>query len=210
MGSFRNVIIAAAFGIVGCLPHPHEAGHAEPRHNEHVPARRRAPDPQLDLAAARVDVRANTDLGCRTEVLGLVDVHEDVETTEEALLELKRRAAELGAEVVVGVDFGHGDGSEKTHLSGMAVRCRDLVRGRAYDVLGTIEVAGEMGREEDAFARLKERAREMKADLVIDVAFDHGEAGHGPTKLRGRAIRFRPAIHATEATTTSSGQRSQP
>lgn len=122
---------------------------------------------------------------------GVVDVHEGVGTTEQALRELKLRAAELGAEAIVGVDFEHGDGQEATHLSGMAVRCRDLIRGRAYEVVGPVEVPGAMGGEEEAFRKIKERARELRADLLIDVAFDHGEAGRGPTKLRATAIRFR-------------------
>lgn len=143
------------------------------------------------MAAQSVRVMARNDLGCRIEVLGLVDVHEDVGTSEQALGELKMRAAELGAEAVVGVDFEHGDGHEATHLSGMAVRCHDMIRGRAYDVIGSIEVPGSMGGEEEAFRRVKERGREMGADLLIDVAFDHGEGGRGPTKLRARAIRFR-------------------
>lgn len=167
----------------GCVPPHHDADH---------PGRRaRVPDPQLEMAAQSVRVMARNDLGCRIEVLGLVDVHEGVGTSEEALGELKLRAAELGAEAVVGVDFEHGDGHEATHLSGMAVRCRDLIRGRAYDVIGSIEVPGSMGGEEEAFRRVKERGREMGADLLIDVAFDHGEASRGPTKLRATAIRFR-------------------
>ena len=136
---------------------------------------------------------ARNDLGCRPEVLGLVDVHEDVANATEALKELKLRAAELGAEAVIGVDFEHGDGHEATHLSGMAVRCRDLIRGRSYDVIGKVEVPGAMGGEEEAFRQLREKARELRADLLIDVTFDHGEAGRGRTKLRGTAIRFRSA-----------------
>lgn len=39
--------------------------------------------------------------------------------------------------------------------------------------------------------RLKERGRELRADLLVAVVFDHGEGGRGPTKLAARAIRFR-------------------
>lgn len=174
----------------GCLP-PHEAEHGGSTGHRGHARKARAPDPQLELAAQNVRVMARNDLGCRTEVLGLVDVHEDVGTTEQALNELKLRAAELGAEAVLGVDFEHGDGHDATHLSGMAVRCRDLIRGRAYDVVASVEVPGAMGGEEEAFRRLKVRARELRADVLIDVAFDHGEAGRGPTTLRAKAIRFR-------------------
>ena len=188
-GSFLLLLAASS----GCLPPHHDAEHGGSTGHGGAHARRRArvPDPQLEMAAQNVRVMARNDLGCRTEVLGLVDVHEDVGTTEQALGELKMRAAELGAEAVVGVDFEHGDGHEATHLSGMAVRCRDLIRGRTYEVVGSIEVPGAMGGEEEAFRKIKERGRELRADLLIDVAFDHGEAGRGPTKLRATAIRFR-------------------
>jgi uncharacterized protein YbjQ (UPF0145 family) len=48
-----------------------------------------------------------------------------------------------------------------------------------------------MGDEEEAFRRIKQRARQLRADLLIEVAFEHGESGRGPTRLRAKAIRFR-------------------
>jgi uncharacterized protein YbjQ (UPF0145 family) len=42
---------------------------------------------------------------------------------EAALDVVRRRAAELGADAVVGVEFHHGEGDgQPTHLSGLAVR----------------------------------------------------------------------------------------
>ncbi len=181
------VLVSTLFALVGCMPL--HGGHGDVI--AHAPKRLRVPDPQLEEAARAVRVMSRNDLGCRPEVLGLVDVHEEMESTEQALGELRMRAAELGAEAVIGVDFEHGEGHEATHLSGMAVRCRDLIRGRTYDVIADVEVPGTMGEEEEAFVRLKERGRELRADLLVDVAFDHGEAGRGPTKLRAKAVRFR-------------------
>lgn len=190
-------ILLIVFGQMGCMPPHHGIEHAgESSHGSHESARLtpRAPDPQLEEAARRVRVMPRNDLGCRLEVLGLVDVHEGVANAAEALDELKLRAAELGGEAVIGVDFEHGSGHEATHLSGMAVRCRDLLRGRSYDVIANVEVPGDMGHEDDAFRRLKEKGRELRADLLIDVGFDHGEAGNGLTKLRAKAIRFRQGV----------------
>lgn len=194
--------------ILGCMP-PHHAGdehraveHAsgtESGHGHRPNVERRVRDPAVVDAASRVRVLARNDLTCRTEVLGLVDVHENVASVEQALGELKLRGAELGAEAVVGVDFEHGDGHEATHLSGMAVRCRDLIRGRQYDVIADVEVPGDMSGEEEAFRRIKLRARELRADLLIDVAFEHGENGRGPTRLRAKAIRFREGEASTAA-----------
>ena len=57
------------------------------------------------------------------EVVGVVDAHEKMGHHDEALAHLKARAAALGANAVVGVEFHHGEGEgEPTHLSGLAVR----------------------------------------------------------------------------------------
>ena len=149
-------------------------------------------DPSVIAAAQHVRVIQNDQLGCPSEVLGLVDIHEPVATVDRALEVLKRKAAKLGAEAVIGVEFHHGEpGEEPTHLSGMAVRCNDLIKGRTYDVLGRIEVPGKMGDEDDAERELLARAGAMGADLVIGMGFEHGEGGDQPTKVWGTAIRFR-------------------
>ena len=149
-------------------------------------------DPSVIAAAQHVRVIQNDQLGCPSEVLGLVDIHEPVATVDRALEVLKRKAAKLGAEAVIGVEFHHGEpGEEPTHLSGMAVRCNDLIKGRTYDVLGRIEVPGKMGDEDDAERELMARAGAMGADLIIGMGFEHGEGGDQPTKVWGTAIRFR-------------------
>ena len=167
----------------GCMPPatPHEAA----EHDE-------APDPRLEdpsvVAASRsVKVLPGT-LACAIEVLGVVDVHEKVRDTDQALDRLRRRAALLGAEAVIGVELEHGEGgAEKTHLSGTAVRCNDLLRGRSYDVLSSIEVTGEMEHEDEAMAAFKAKARALGANLILDVHFEHGEGDR--TKITGTAVR---------------------
>lgn len=64
--------------------------------------------------------------------------------------------------------------------------------GRSYDVLGEIEGVAPMGHEEQADDRMKERARELHADLIINVEFHHWE-GDAAIRSTGRAIRFRPS-----------------
>ena len=109
----------------------------------------------------------------------------------EALDVLRQKAARLGADKVIGVEFHHGEaGEEPSHLSGVAVRCRAFLQGRRYDVLGTIDVRGNMGSEERALAELKSRAFALHADLVIGVQFEHGEGEGKPSRLTGTAIRF--------------------
>ncbi len=65
------------------------------------------------------------DIACPAEVVGLVDVHASAPGLEFALDELRRRAFDLGASAVLGVEYhhGHGDEDEPLHLSGLGVRC---------------------------------------------------------------------------------------
>ncbi len=165
------------------LAEAHE-GHGAAEHDE--PPDPRLQDPTVINAAARVKVLPGS-LDCTSEVLGLVDVHEPVKSTAEGLELLRRRAAVLGAEAITGVEFEHGEGgAEKTHLSGTAVRCRDLLHGRKYDVIGKIEATGEMEHEDDAFASLKKTATARGANLILEVRFEHGEGDK--TKITGTAV----------------------
>ena len=155
-----------------------------------------APPPDdrvLQAAAARVKVMQTGDLGCKMQSLGLVDVHEPMKTEEAALDLLRRRAAALGAEGVMGVEFHHGEGgNEPTHLSGIAVKCNDLMKGRAYDVLEKMDIAGGMGEEDEAYDKMRVRAFEtLHADLIIEISFEHGEGANAKTHVYGTAIKFR-------------------
>ncbi len=149
-------------------------------------------DTSLDPAFRSVKVMQNDQLGCASEVLGLVDIHMPVKTEDQALEVLKRKAAKLGAPAVINVAFHHGEpGEEPTHLSGIAVRCNDLIKGRPFDTLGNIDVVAEMGKEDDGETELLRRAREMGADVVSDIQFEHGDGEGKPTHVRGIAIRFK-------------------
>jgi uncharacterized protein YbjQ (UPF0145 family) len=152
----------------------------------------RASDSALLTAAARVKVLQTGGLGCEMQSLGIVDVHEPMKTEQAALDLLKRRAAALGAEGVMGVEFHHGEGGgETTHLSGIAVKCSDLLRGRSYDVLEKIDIAGGMGEEDEAYDKMKQRAAQIHADLIIDISFEHGEGVGAKTHVYGTAIKLR-------------------
>ena len=75
------------------------------------------------LPASRVLVLQSTHTEGLTEVVGVVDVHAEMGGQEAALEALKRKAEQMGADAVVGVEFHHGHGEEEpTHLSGLAVR----------------------------------------------------------------------------------------
>jgi uncharacterized protein YbjQ (UPF0145 family) len=148
-------------------------------------------DPTERARSRSVVVVPQNDAGCESEALGLVDVHRGARTQEQALDVLRQKAARLGAERVIGVEFHHGEtGEEPSHLSGVAVRCRAFMQGRRYDVLGTIDIRGGTGGEERALAELKARGFALHADLVIGVQFEHGEGEGKPSRLTGTAIRF--------------------
>jgi uncharacterized protein YbjQ (UPF0145 family) len=166
-------------------PSDHDDDHDDD-HDESV-----ASDPATVARSRLVLVVPQNSAGCESEVLGLVDVHKGQRTEEQALDVLKRKAASIGAEKVIGVEFHHGEaGAEPTHLSGVAVRCHDFLQGRRYEVIGQIDVSGKMRREEDALSELKARARALHADLILGVKFEHGEGEGAPTRVTGTAIRF--------------------
>jgi hypothetical protein len=73
--------------------------------------------------ASNVLVLQTTKLDRYAEVVGVVDVHESMGDERVALQRLREKAAAMGADAVIGVEFHHGEGDgEPTHLSGMAVR----------------------------------------------------------------------------------------
>lgn len=72
---------------------------------------------------SKVLVLQGTHLDRPAEVIGVVDAHLAVGDQDAALAALRRRALDMGADAVVGVEFHHGEGAgEPIHLSGLAVR----------------------------------------------------------------------------------------
>jgi hypothetical protein len=73
--------------------------------------------------ANRIAVLPSSKADQPTEVLGIVDVHEPMVSEEAAVARLREKAAALGADAVLGVEFHHGEAAgEAVHLSGLAVR----------------------------------------------------------------------------------------
>lgn len=73
--------------------------------------------------ASRILVLQGTHLDRPAEVVGVVDAHLKVGDQDAALMVLRKRALDMGADAVVGVEFHHGEGTgEPIHLSGLAVR----------------------------------------------------------------------------------------
>ncbi len=59
------------------------------------------------------------------DILEVVDIHTQATSEDKGFDELRARAAQRGGDAVVGAEFEHGEGSEPSHLSGMAVRFLD-------------------------------------------------------------------------------------
>jgi uncharacterized protein YbjQ (UPF0145 family) len=191
----KPTILIFALALCGCDAFVAGEGAKAPNESENKYAKEEEEPvtPELEAKAAKVQVLQNADkLGCATEVIGLVDVHEPVKTVDEALHELRLDAARIDAQAVVGVEFHHGEpGEEPTHLSGEAVRCNDIVRGRAYDVLGAVRITHKMGDEAGLLREMKQKAKSMGADAILEVSFEHGEGGDEPLKMSGTAVRFK-------------------
>jgi len=72
---------------------------------------------------ANVLILQTTHLDRPAEVIGVIDTHMPMGQHDSALQVLRQRAAAMGADAVVGVEFHHGEAEgEPTHLSGLAVR----------------------------------------------------------------------------------------
>jgi hypothetical protein len=120
-------LLMTAIGCVEVGPAP-----VTPGASTQVASLERAPrdsEPDVDPGVASssdaggILVLQTTKLDRYAEVVGVVDVHEAMGTEQAALATLRRKAAAMGADAVVGVEFHHGEGEgEPTHLSGMAVR----------------------------------------------------------------------------------------
>ncbi|HEX7600012.1 MAG TPA: hypothetical protein VF316_00330 [Polyangiaceae bacterium] len=64
------------------------------------------------------------------EVIGVVDVPDATGTHDSGLALLRRRAAEMGADAVIGVEFHHdAREGQPTHVSGLAVRFKRTAPG---------------------------------------------------------------------------------
>jgi hypothetical protein len=81
------------------------------------------PEPKPGIDPSHVLVVESARLERPGEVIGVVDVPDTTGTRESGLALLKRRAAEMGADAVVSVEFHHGASEgQPTHVSGLAVR----------------------------------------------------------------------------------------
>jgi uncharacterized protein YbjQ (UPF0145 family) len=158
--------------------------------------------PRLADAAKNMVVLQAQDAGRPTEVIGVIDVHEPTGEHDAALQTLRERAALIGADAVLGIEFHHeGDEHDakeskeskdiETHLSGLAVRFRPVLQDRPYEVLGQVQVEAAMEHEDDGLRSLRDKGNDMNADAMLDVQFHHGEGKGGNTKLTAIAIRYR-------------------
>jgi hypothetical protein len=84
-----------------------------------------APPMPMTPRARSVQVFVDKRVPRPTEVLGVFDFHSASTSEDKGFDELRARAAAIGADAVIGAEFEHGEGSEPSHLSGMAVRFLD-------------------------------------------------------------------------------------
>jgi hypothetical protein len=89
------------------------------------------------------------------------------------------------------MEFHHGEGhGDRLHLSGIAVRYRELLRDEPYYVVGELDVVADMDHQERAVSELQRRGGQLHADLIIKINYRHGD-GSEPVHLTGTAIRYR-------------------
>lgn len=150
-----------------------------------------APEARIVTPRAVPLLHGASDRPC--EVLALVDEHARSDEGDEVLDRMRLEATRLGADAVIHVRFessADGEG-EVIHVTGTAVRYRDVVDGRAYEIVERIEVTDPRGREDHALERLRARAHRVHADLVLGVTFHH-DAATDTVAVTGTAVRFTP------------------
>ncbi len=135
----KRIALASALALVACGNEYHPDYHPEVRYaysqsinapttvfnsdNQSAPKHAELSSGGSGGDPSRVLVLEGKHLDRPAEVVGVVDAHEEMGKHEAALWALKTKAARLGADAVVGVEFHHGEGEgEPTHLSGLAVR----------------------------------------------------------------------------------------
>jgi hypothetical protein len=84
-----------------------------------------ASEPMLTPTERAVIVLVDKHVDRPTEVLGVFDFHTAETSEDKGFDELRRKAAAMGADAVIGAEFEHGDDGGPSHLSGMAVRFLD-------------------------------------------------------------------------------------
>ena len=90
-----------------------------------IPCADCTPVPMMTPRARAVQVLVDKRVPRPTEVVGVFDFHSRADSEDKGFDELRARAAQIGADAVIGAEFEHGEGSEPSHLSGMAVRFLD-------------------------------------------------------------------------------------
>jgi uncharacterized protein YbjQ (UPF0145 family) len=58
------------------------------------------------------------------DVVGTIDVPADMDHQDEAVSELQRRAGMLHADLIISIEYHHGEGNGPVHLTGTAIRYR--------------------------------------------------------------------------------------
>ena len=134
-------------------------------------------------------VTTSRDLNQQAHVLQVFDLHTAADTEDKGFDELRRRAHALGADAVIGAEFAHGDGSEPSHLSGMAIRYIEPLK--PYYAIGMVEIDTPEDSPNKGLDALLKKAHAMGADQVVGVGFQHGE-GKEPSRLIGTAVKWRP------------------
>lgn len=145
--------------------------------------------PPATEAPSTVLVTPDKSLGRPVWVLAVLDFHTQAKSRDKGFDDLRRKAAELGADAVTDAEFEHGEGSEPSHLSGMAVKYAQDDK-RPYEVLGELDIATREDDDDKGFEQLLAKARALDADEVRFISFEHGAEG-GMSHVKGTAIKYR-------------------
>jgi uncharacterized protein YbjQ (UPF0145 family) len=123
------------------------------------------------------------------EIVGVLDFHTSETSEDKGFDQLRLKAGALGADAILSAEFEHGDEGEKSHLSGVAIRWK-TEDPRPYVIIGSIDIPTPEDADDKGFETMRAEAREMGADEVVNVHFEHGKEG-GVSHLTGIAVRYK-------------------
>jgi len=112
--------------------------------------------------------------------------------TVEDFTEFEQRAAYFDGDPVIATKKGVNmlERGSQVHDMGEFQEILDFPPAPKLDVLGKLDIATPEDDDDKGFDRLRAQARDLGADEIRDIEFDHGAEG-GQSHLKGVAVRHR-------------------
>ena len=137
-----------------------------------------------------IPVIAGDSIGRPIEAIATLSAEIDASDASGGNDTIRAQADRMGADAVVNATVRQ-DRVGPPRVTGLAVRFRDLVGGRSYDVLDRVSVPAQGEDDPEALEQLRMRARRLGANLIVNVALQLADRPGTPDQLVGDAVHVR-------------------